>query len=163
MGKDSKCNNNMAPVKKKLPKKSESEHSFAQKYKLSLTDQQKQTLVSWGGSIRLISNAAKEERELRYQQNKNRPESLREYINSLSQLYSLPEIKSTPGFEFIGEVPSQALQQALMDLDKSFQTFFKNGRGYPRWKTRTKDGVKLRFPNGAGARISRLKDRKSVV
>ena len=61
----------LKPKKVKKPKKSDSEHSFAQRYKLDLTNDQIATFVNWGGSLRLLSNCAKEEREIRYQQNKN--------------------------------------------------------------------------------------------
>ena len=144
-------------------KKSDSEHSFAQKYKLVLSEKQARILTQWGGSLRLLSNAAKEEREIRFQQNKNRPEHLRENINSFSQLYHLPEIKSLEGYEFLNEIPSQVLQQSLMDLNKSFQRFFKDGFGYPRWKSRVRDGVQLRFPDGKSIRVNKLNKNKSEV
>lgn len=147
----------------KVNKRSESEHSFAQKYTLCLTEKQKQTLSQWGGAVRLLSNAAKEERELRFQQNKNRPENLRENISSYSQLYHLPEIKTLQGYEFLNEIPSQVLQQSLMDLHKSFQKFFKDGFGYPRWKTKIKDGIQLRFPDGKSIKTKRLNKNKSSV
>lgn len=147
----------------KSPKRSSLEHSFAQKYRLNLTKSQIKTLVQWGGSLRLISNVAKEERDLRHQMNKNRPFQLRENINSFSQLYSLPEIKSLPGYEFLNEIPSQVLQQSLMDLNKSYQNFFKNGTGFPKWKTRVRDGVQLRFPDGKNVKVSKLNKNKSEV
>ena len=122
--------------KVKKPARSETEHSFSYKYKLDLTEEQKQIIISWEGTVRFLKNAAKEHRELIYQQSKNKPSSEKLSINYENQADFLPEIKKIPGFEFIKEVPSQTLQAALKDVDSSFQKFFNGDSGYPKWKSK---------------------------
>jgi putative transposase len=50
-------------------------------------------------------------------------------------------------FAWLGEAPSQALQQALKNLDRAFTTFFEKRAEYPRFKKRGfRDS--FRFPQG---------------
>lgn len=134
----------------------EPEYCFAHKYKIEPTKEQLVDLNKWGGATRSLSNYAKEERELRYLQNKNRSESARENITLRKQIDDLPEIKKMAGFEYLKEVPSQVLQQTLIDLDNAYQRFFNKQAKYPRWKSKNKDEIKLRFPDGKNIRIEYL-------
>jgi putative transposase len=149
--------------KKKSPARSESEHSFAYKYKLNLTEQQIQIILKWEGAVRFLKNAAKEHRELVYQQSKNKSTSEKLYVNYENQSNFLPEIKKMQGFDFIKEVPSQTLQASLKDVDISFQKFFKGESGYPRWKTKNKSKVSLRFPNGDRIIFSKKNKNKATI
>jgi putative transposase len=49
-------------------------------------------------------------------------------------------------FPWLKEAPAQALQQALLDLDKAYVSFF-TGAGYPNFKRR-EDGQSFRYPQG---------------
>jgi putative transposase len=147
----------------KSPARSESEHSFAYKYKLNLTEQQIQIILNWEGTVRFLKNAAKEHRELVYQQSKNKTASEKLYINYENQSNFLPEIKKMQGFEFIKDVPSQTLQAALKDIDSSFQKFFNGESGYPRWKTKSKSKVSLRFPNGDKIIFNKKNKNKATI
>jgi putative transposase len=109
--------------------------------------------LKWGGTTRFLYNLGKEEREIRYQQNKNRAETNREYISCYNQINQLTELKEMEGYEFLKEVPSQVLQQSLMDLDRAYQRFFKEKKGYPKWKSRAKNGIQLRFPDGKNIKV----------
>lgn len=49
--------------------------------------------------------------------------------------------------EWLKEVPSQTLQQSLSDLDKAFTKFFKEKKGYPKFKL-NRGKQSIRFPQG---------------
>ena len=54
-------------------------------------------------------------------------------ISSIELINQLPELKSEK--EFLKEVPSQSLQQAIRNLDTAYSNFFKkNGSGFPKFK-----------------------------
>jgi putative transposase len=66
---------------------------------------------------------------------------------SLRQLSAeLTALKRQPGTEWLGEVDSQALQQALKDLHRAFVNFFERRACYPRFKSRKRDQARFRIP-----------------
>lgn len=156
-----KIKNKSKKIKK--TKKSDNEISFAYKYLCILTKEQIITLLQWGGACRFLYNLAKEERELRHEQNKNRPESQREYTNKYEQMASLVDLKKMEGMEFLKDVPSQVLQQVLSMLENSFQRFFDGDSDYPNWKTRNNNGVQLKFPDGPSVKVNYLNKNNASV
>ena len=63
--------------------------------------------------------------------------------------------KADPATAWLGEAPSQSLQQALKDLDRAYRNFFAGRAAFPRLKKKGQDeafrypqGVKLDQPNG---------------
>ena len=56
----------------------------------------------------------------------------------------LKELKKCEGFEWIKDSPAQILQQSLKDLDRAFNSFWKSGFGFPKFKKRGK-GIALDF------------------
>jgi putative transposase len=48
----------------------------------------------------------------------------------------LSELKSDPETQWLSEIPSQPLQEAVIDLDNAFQKFFRGEAKYPRFKKR---------------------------
>lgn len=58
----------------------------------------------------------------------------------------LTALKSHPGTEWLGEADSQALQQALKDLDRAFRDFFEKRTRFPRFKSRKRDVPRFRIP-----------------
>jgi putative transposase len=55
-------------------------------------------------------------------------------------------LKQQPGMEWLGDVDSQALQQALRDLHRAFTNFFEKRARYPRFKSRKRDAARFRIP-----------------
>lgn len=49
---------------------------------------------------------------------------------------ALTQLKKAEGYEWLKEVNSQALQQALRDLDRAFNNFFNKRAQFPRFKTK---------------------------
>jgi putative transposase len=66
---------------------------------------------------------------------------------SLKQLGAeLTRLKHQAGMEWLNEVDSQALQQALKDLYRAFANFFANRARPPRFKSRKHDPARFRIP-----------------
>lgn len=52
----------------------------------------------------------------------------------------LPELKKMEEFAWLSEIPSQVLQESVLNLDKAFKRFFKGLGGYPRFKKKSSGG-----------------------
>ena len=48
----------------------------------------------------------------------------------------LTQLKKDENFSWLNEADSIALQQSLRNLDTAYQNFFKNDRGYPKYKSK---------------------------
>jgi putative transposase len=55
-------------------------------------------------------------------------------------------------FEWIKESHSKVLQQSIIDMDKAYQSFFKQGKGFPKFKSKH-DKQSCRFPIDAIGKI----------
>lgn len=55
-------------------------------------------------------------------------------------------MKKQEGYIWLNEVNSQALQQAVIHLDKSFLNFFRSGFGFPKFKSKHKSNKSFCFP-----------------
>ena len=61
---------------------------------------------------------------------------------------ALTAMKKDPGLEFLNEVSSVPLQQALRHQHKAFTAFFARRARYPRFKSRTAPAVRALHPVG---------------
>lgn len=96
------------------------------KYRLYPTKEQQQTLDYWLYLCRKLYNAMLEQRIIAHQMHKN--------VNYYSQKRELPNLKvEMPEYADVG---SQVLQDVAARLDKSFQRFFNNGAGFPKFQGR---------------------------
>lgn len=64
---------------------------------------------------------------------------LRPRVSGYDFVTKLPLYKVDPETAWLSEVSSIALQQALLNLGKSFQHFLKEKKGYPRFKKKRED------------------------
>lgn len=55
-------------------------------------------------------------------------------------------MKKQENYSWLKEVNSQALQQAVIHLDKSFLNFFRSGFGFPKFKSKHKSKKSFCFP-----------------
>jgi putative transposase len=109
------------------------------RHRLRLTPAQERQARRFAGCARLIYNAGLEQRSLGY-------EVTGRSMSYKRQTYYLKEVKEDPQFAFLNEAPAHVLQQALLDLDRAFSSFFKGTASYPRPRRRgERDG--FRFPD----------------
>ena len=104
------------------------------KYELNPTNTQKDAIKQTCGCCRLVYNTMLDRKISAYKEN-GTTISAKELINQL------PKLKSEK--DFLKEVPSQSLQQAIRNLDTAYTNFFrKGGSGFPKFK---KKGVRDSF------------------
>ena len=90
------------------------------------------------GACRFIYNLCLEQRRLEW--HRSNPRRLTAY----DQIKALPELKAEA--EWLRDVPNHPLQQAIMDLARSFKNFFEGRADYPKFHKRgQKDS--FRFPD----------------
>ena len=116
------------------------------KFQLTPNGQQTRQMSRFSGSCRLVFNKAL---ALQIESYKSDPKTKFSYAK-LANL--LPSWKQE--FAWLGESPSQALQQVLKDLDRAYQNFFAKRAAFPKFKRKGQNdsfrypqGVKLDQPN----------------
>ncbi|MFA5528416.1 MAG: RNA-guided endonuclease TnpB family protein [Peptostreptococcales bacterium] len=77
----------------------------------------------------------------------------------------LVQLKSE--FEWLRDVHSKVLQQSIIDLNKAYNSFFKNGCGFPKFKSKHNNKQSCRFPSDAvsgvkGNRINIIKKLSDI-
>ena len=79
----------------------------------------------------------------------------------------LIELKSREEYSWLRESHSKVLQQTLINLDIAYKNFFKNGFGFPNFKSKKDNKQSCRFPLDAiskinGNRINIIKQLKDI-
>ena len=96
------------------------------KYELNPTNAQKDAIRQTCGCCRLVYNTMLDRKISAYKNNGIT-------ISAIELINQLPELKSEK--TFLKDVPSQALQQAIRNLDTAYTNFFrKGGSGFPKFK-----------------------------
>jgi putative transposase len=108
------------------------------KFELRPDGEQQRAMCRFAGSCRFVYNKA-----LALQ--KNNHQAGNPFIGYVSMAAHLPLWKREAGQEWLKDAPSQALQQALKDLEKAYQNFFAQRAGFPRFKRKGR-GESFRFP-----------------
>ena len=99
----------------------------AYKYRVYPDDAQREMFLQHFGACRFIYNLSLEQKIKRYETDKT---TLSCYdLNAM-----LPDLKKE--FEWLTEVNSQSLQQTNKNLDSAFKRFFREKRGFPRFKSK---------------------------
>ncbi len=115
------------------------------KYRLSPTKGQRGLFAQFAGASRFLFNRGLERRKAAYEQDGRS-------IQYFEQNNELVTLKRQEGTEWLKDIHSQVLQQALKNLDTAFQNFFQNVKlgkkpGFPRFKCK---GLRdsFRYPQG---------------
>lgn len=106
------------------------------KYELNPTNTQKVMIKQTCGCCRLVFNIMLDRKISAYKESGAT-------ISAIELINRLPELKSEK--EFLKEVPSQSLQQAIRNLDSAYTNFFrKGGSGFPKFKKKgRKDSFRI--------------------
>src|SRR5690625_3787099 len=99
----------------------------AYRFRMEPTSAQRDALMFMAGARRFVYNWALERRRTHYEQH-NRGISKKQLSSELTAL------KNKPDTNWLKQADSQALQQALRDLDKAFEAFFAHRARYPRFR-----------------------------
>src|SRR5215468_8750293 len=109
------------------------------RFRVDPTADEEAALARFAGARRFVFNWALQRRKESYEQTgKAIPWS------ELS--IELTELKNKPGFEWLKEIDSQLLQQALADCKKAFDNFFQKRAGFPKFKKKHSAQQSFRIP-----------------
>ena len=101
----------------------------AYKYKLKPNNTQETAINQFLGSARFIYNWGLNRKTEQYKLNGTSPN-----YNALAKELTL--LKQTDGYTWLQDVPIDALQQSLRNLENAFTRFFREHKGYPKFKSK---------------------------
>src|SRR5215468_859053 len=121
------------------------------RFRIDPTASQEAALARYAGARRFVFNWALQRRKETYQQT---GKSI-----SWSELsVELTALKGKPGFEWLKEIDSQLLQQAVADCKKAFDNFFKKRARFPKFKKKHGALQSFRIPQRV-----KLEDRRVYI
>jgi putative transposase len=130
------------------------------KIRLYLTDVQEDYVSRLLGSCRFVYNNC-----LAYRVDKYNNENKTVGFADLGKY--LTNLKSTEEYLWLRDAHSKVLQQTLINLDTAYKNFFKNGSGFPNFKSKHDNRQSCRFPVDAigkiyGNRINIIKPLSNI-
>ncbi len=127
---------------------SEAVFTKAFRYRLYPTTDQQRYLSKVFGCCRYVYNRLLAEHQDRYAIHKAHPTLFAAPTLTLSALSAkLPLWKQDDATLWLAEVPAQVLQQVIPGLLQAYRGFFKQGRGYPRFKFKRDNERSALYPN----------------
>ena len=111
----------------------------AYKFRLYPNKSQQQALQSHFGAVRFIYNYFLEKKIKVYKE-------IKKTIAWNQLANELPQMKKQEEYSWLKDVNSQALQQAVIRLDKSFLNFFRSNFGFPKFKSKHRSKKSFCFP-----------------
>ena len=112
----------------------------AYQFELRPNGEQQRDMRRFAGSCRFVYNKALA------LQKANHDAGLK-YIGYVAMAANLPIWKREVGTEWLNDVPSQALQQTLKDLERAYTNFFTKRADFPRFKKKGRSDS-YRYPQG---------------
>lgn len=110
----------------------------AYKYAILPTEEQKQQLAKFFGSVRFVYNLGLETKMQVWT-------SARKHLTCIDLANQMKELKDTEA-KWLHECPSQTLQMSLRNLDNAYTNFFRGG-GFPKFKSKHHK-QSIQFPQG---------------
>ena len=109
------------------------------RFRIDPTAEQEAALARFAGARRFVFNWALQRRKETYEQNGKS-------ISWSDLSVELTELKNKPSFEWLKEIDSQLLQQAVADCKSAFDNFFQKRAGFPKFKRRHSARQSFRIP-----------------
>ena len=110
----------------------------AYKYRLYPTKSQEVLLAKHFGCARYIYNYGLERKIKSYAETQKS-------ISRFTIQTDLPKLKKSEDTKWLSEVNSLSLQAALLNLDMAFTRFFKEKKGFPKFKSKHDNKQSCRF------------------
>ena len=114
-------------------------HRKVFRFRLKPNAAQREALGRMAGARRYVWNWALEQRIAHYRETGRG-------LPAAELSWRLTELKQQPETSWLKDVDSQALQQALADLQRSYVNFFEKRSRFPRFKSRKRDQARFRIP-----------------
>src|SRR5215510_1180299 len=119
------------------------------KFRIDPTAEQEAALSRHAGARRFVFNWA-------LQRRKETSEQTGKSISWSELSAELTELKHKPGFEWLKEIDSQLLQQAVADCKRAFGNFFQKRAGFPKFKKKHSAHQSFRIPQRVKLEDGRL-------
>lgn len=105
---------------------------YRMNFSMSLTKRQEKFCDKVAGADRWVYNSMLAYSEFAY--------LCDEPSNSIEWKALLPELKKSEEYAWLNEIPSQVLQESVLNLESAFKKFFSGAGGYPRFKKKSSGG-----------------------
>ena len=115
------------------------------RFRIDPTADEEAALARYAGARRFVFNWALARRKETYEQS-GKP------ISWSALSVELTELKNKSGFEWLKEIDSQLLQQALTDCKRAFDNFFQKRAGFPKFKKKPERSTIVPHPSAGQAR-----------
>ena len=101
----------------------------AYKYRIYPTREQQELINKHIGCCRYVYNFCLEKKINAYK-------TLKENLSSFDLIKLLPALKKEQETSFLKEVSAQSLQASIRNLDSAYKRFFKEKKGFPKFKSK---------------------------
>lgn len=75
-------------------------------------------------------------------------ETTQKHLSKYDLIKEITKWKKQEDFSWLNEVNSQALQQAVLDMDTAYQRFFREKTGFPKFRSKKTHRYSFRYPQG---------------
>jgi len=120
------------------------------KYRIYPNKEQEELILKHMGSSRWIYNYALNKKITSYQQTGKG-------LSRFDIQKDLPDLKKQDDTSWLKEVNSQTLQASLENLDKSFTKFFKDKKGFPKFKSKKNNNQSFNIPQNTTINFEKQK------
>jgi len=114
------------------------------KYRLYPDKSQTQQLNQMLGNVRFIYNWALDKRIKAYQLDKTK-------LSAFTLMKDVAKLKYQPEYEWLQLSVAQSLQASIVNMEKAFRRFFKQKKGFPKFKSKHKSKDTISFPQNTRA------------
>ncbi len=109
------------------------------RYRIYPNKEQEKQINQMLGNARFVYNWALDRRIKEYQAEKKN-------ISAFTLMTELTKLKKQPEYDWLKLSVAQSLQQSIVNMDKAFTRFFKQKKGFPKFKSKHKGPHKVGFP-----------------
>ena len=109
------------------------------KFRIYPNAEQKEQLAQTFGCARFVYNWALKTRIEAYQTDKTK-------ISAFTLMTELTKLKKQPEYDWLNLSVAQSLQQSIVNMEKAFTKFFRDKKGFPKFKSKHKNKQVVGFP-----------------
>ena len=109
------------------------------RYRVYPNKEQEKQINQMLGNARFVYNWALDRRIKEYQAEKKN-------VSAFTLMTELTQLKKHPEYDWLKLSVAQSLQQSIVNMDKAFTRFFKQKKGFPKFKSKHKGTHRVGFP-----------------
>lgn len=109
------------------------------RYRIYLNNEQEKQVNQMLGNARFVYNWALKTRIEAYQTDKTK-------ISAFTLMTELTKLKKQPEYDWLNLSVAQSLQQSIVNMEKAFTKFFRDKKGFPKFKSKHKNKQVIGFP-----------------